>query len=342
MEYLNGMNGRRFLKLLASVSCIMVLVGSIQIQLSFGEEAYPSGKITWIVGAQPGGGADLMVRGIIPFVEKYLKEISPNPNKVGLMVKNVPGSSDLRAMDELFHAKPDGYTIACGTENLHTNTIMGIMDFSLFDITYISRLASSYKVLVTKTSSDIRTWDDIVKASQKAPAKIAITGFGGSNHLAGIFFIDGTKLAAKMIMFDGTAGANAGLIRGDVPLGLNSWDSVQTLVDAKELRHILTFTEKRIYSDVPTIKEIGFPELIEPVKSQRYVIAPPGLPANIKKILEVALEKALADKEFLAWNAKAKISFDPVMGAQAEELVKKIHAYYQSREKLLKEYLTKK
>ena len=67
---------------LISVLCgIGLVIGSWGggIPLGYAAEAFPSGKITWIVGFQPGGGEDIMARGIAPYLEKYLKAVSPKP-----------------------------------------------------------------------------------------------------------------------------------------------------------------------------------------------------------------------------------------------------------------------
>jgi len=79
--------------------------------------------------------------------------------------------------------------------------------------------------------------------------------------------------------------------------------------------------------------------LAEPIKSQRYVLAPPGLPANIRKILEDALKKTINDKEFIAWNEKADLSLAPVFGSELDQLVKNVHDFYKSKENILRESL---
>lgn len=342
MKGRNGMKRREFLKLLGGTGFTMALGGITQIHLGFAKEVYPMGKITWVVGHPPGGGIDMMARGVATFMEKHLKAISQNPDRVGVIIKNLPGGAEMRAMSALYNAKPDGYTIASGGDILHTRAILGELGFDLFEITFIARLSSANKVLVTYNKSNLYTWDDIVKASKKAPIRIAITGFGASNHVASILFIDTTGLSAKPVIFDGTAGANAALLRGDVPLGINSEDSLKNLIEIKELRPVLTFSEKTEYPGVTNIKEIGFPELIEPIKSQRYVIAPPALPSEIKKLLEDVLKKTMVDKEFLAWNEKTGLSFAPVFDPELDKLVKDIQRFYKSKEKILREYLTDK
>lgn len=337
-----GLLSRRvFLKMsgLAGGAAVLGPLGS-GVQTAYGVEVFPSRKITWIVGLAAGGGTDLMVRGIAPFFQKYLKEISGSPDKVGLVVKNLPGGGGMRTMNEVRHARPDGYTMACDGEMLHTNTVLGTLGFDMFDLTYISRIAAATKVLVTNSRSSINSWDDLVKLSKKNPVKLGITGFGASNHVASVLFIDTTRLAAKPVIFDGSSGLSAALIRGDVAVGMQSEDSVKNLVDANELRPLLTFSEKTKYSHVQNVKDIGFPELNDVVSSQRYVVAPPGMPPPIKKKLTEALRAAVTDKDFLTWNEKAGMSIDPVFGPDLEKLVKNIHKFYMSKERTLKEYLS--
>jgi tripartite-type tricarboxylate transporter receptor subunit TctC len=339
-----GLLSRRgFLKIsgLAGGGALIGPMGS-EVPGAFAGEVFPSRKLTWVVGQAAGGGTDLMVRGIAPYFQKYLKKISSDPDKVGLVVKNLAGGAGMRTMNEVRHAKADGYTIACDGEMLHTNTILGTLGFDMFDMTYVSRIAAAAKVLVTYERSSLNNWDDLVKLSKKNPVKLGITGFGASNHVAAVLFIDTTRLAAKPVIFDGSAGLSAALIRGDVAVGMQSEDSVKNLVDANELRPLLTFSQKTKYPQVQNVKDVGFPELNDVASSQRYVVGPPGMPPPIKKRLVDSLKAAVADKDFLTWNEKAGMSIDPVFGSDLEKLVKHIHKFYLSKEKILKEYLAEK
>ncbi len=338
----NTLLGRRgFLKVSGFAGGAAILAPFVSgVELGFGEERFPSRKLTWIVGLAAGGGTDIMVRGIAPSFQKHLKALSGNPDKVGVVVKNLPGGGGMRTMNEVRHAKPNGYTIACDGEMLHTNTVLGTLGFDMFEMTFLSRIAAASKVLVTNSKSGITSWDDIVKSSKKSPVKVGITGFGASNHVASVLFIDTTKLIAKPVIFDGSSGLSAALIRGDVLVGMQSEDSVKNLIDANELRPVLTFSGKTRYKTVQNVKDIGFPELNDVVSSQRYVVAPPGTPPHIKETVVEALRKAVTDEDFLAWNEKAQMSIDAVFGPDLDKLVKNIHKFYMSREQTLKEYLS--
>ena len=342
MENRNGLKRREFLKLFGATGCAVALGGFPQVPSSFAKEAFPSKKITWIVGHQPGGSNDVVARGVSQYIEKYLRAISPSPDKVGMVVKNIVGGGQMRGLSALYHAKPDGYTIGVGGDELQIGNVLGTLGFDLFKITFIARLTCNSKVLLTGGRSNLYTWDDIVKASKKAPLRIAIGNFGTANHAAVIMFTDTTKLAAKPVFFGGTAGASAALIRGDAPLGLNSLNDIRSLIDAKEIRPVLSFSEKSEYPGVPSVKDIGFPELVEAIKSQKYVIAPPAMPADIKKILQDLLKKTMEDEEFLAWSKKIGQPFEPIFGPELDKLVKEVLDFFKGKEKILKEYMTEK
>ncbi len=330
---------RDFLKISGFCGGALALGEWSHVRPSLAAESYPSKKITWIIGHAPGGGEDMIPRGVAPYIEKYLKMASPNPNKVGILIKNMPGGGTMRSIETLYSAKPDGYTFASGSEIMITKSMLGELGFDLSEITLLGRLSSANKVLVTNNKSDFNTWDDIVNASKKAPVKIGIGGFGASNHVAAILFASTVQLPVRILVFEGTSQVNQLLIRGDFPLAMHSFDSVMNLINLKELRPLLTFSQEIKLPGVPNIKDIGFPQLNDVLSSQRFVMAPPKLPANIKKTLEDAMKKGVVDKEFLEWNKKANLSYAPVFGEEYEKLFKQVISFYKSKEKVLREYL---
>lgn len=314
-------------------------LASGKISLSFAKEVYPSGKITWIYHLQPGGAGDLMVRALIPFMEKYLKAISPSPKKVEVIMINLTGGEGLRAWTKVYKSKPDGYTLGYGDDKLHTWGITGRLGYDPFELTYIGRIGSASKVLVANIKSNIYTWDDVVKASPRDPVQIGLAGIGSSNHLAAFFLIDATKIAAKPVVFTGSAGAVAALIRGDVPIGLYPEDTVSSLVETKKVRPLLCLMEETVFPGVPDLKKIGFPELAGVTKSQRLITAPPKLPADIKKILVDALKKTLVDKEFITFNKKVGLKFNPLLGPEFDQEFKDHHSFIKSKQKLWREFV---
>jgi tripartite-type tricarboxylate transporter receptor subunit TctC len=329
---------RGFLKMTGLFGGAAVL-GSLGTEPSLAAEAYPSRKLTWLVGTQPGGGNDILTRGVAPYVQKYLKMASSSPNRVGVVVKNMPGSSGMKAINFIHEAKPDGYNIDCDGDAIHTQAVLDTLGFGLFELSYLCRIASTRKILVTNSDSKIDSWETLVQLSKKNQIKIGISGFGGSNHIASLFLIDTTKLNAKTVIFEGSSGLSAAMIRQDVPVGMYSEDSVKNLIDAQALRPLLTFSETSPWKQAQNVKTIGFPELNDVVGGQRYIIAPPRLPQNVKKTLVNALQQGFADKDFLAWKNRLQIDISPIFGEELDRVVKNNNKFYMSKQKLMKECL---
>jgi tripartite-type tricarboxylate transporter receptor subunit TctC len=67
--------------------------------------AYPEKPITLIVAYSPGGGTDLVARGIAPYLEKYLG------GGAKIVIVNRAGAGGEVGFAAIANAAPDGYTI---------------------------------------------------------------------------------------------------------------------------------------------------------------------------------------------------------------------------------------
>ena len=68
--------------------------------------AYPERPINMIVAYSPGGGTDLVARGIVPYIEKYLG------NNARIIVMNRPGAGGEIGFAALANSAPDVPTFA--------------------------------------------------------------------------------------------------------------------------------------------------------------------------------------------------------------------------------------
>ena len=143
-----------------------------------------------------------------------------------------------------------------------------------------------------------------------------------------------------MIPFPGTAECMNALMRGDVPLAIASNDSIRGLVQAQEAKLLLTFSETREYPDAVTLKEIGYPELIDKICSHRFIVAPPGLEQEPETMLLAAIKRATTDKDFVAWAKNAEFPLTNLYGTDAERFFLKFMRYYEDMAPAFKEHLS--
>lgn len=268
--------------------------------------AYPERDITFIVPYSAGGGFDIYVRAIAPAMEKYL------PQKVNIVPLNVPSGGGSRGITQLYHAKPDGYTIAIfNIPGMFVLQKEGDATYDLGKVTWLGSMGRDDYGLAVAANSPIKSVADLKKLSQTRPVKFTATGPEGTAYAA-------TLIAAKLLglrtqLITGYKGSNdyvVGAMRGDGDAVVTALPLLRRMAAGNTLRIIATFEEKSSVPGAADATSLGQPELSQ-IVLERLVGAPPSLPVDIKATLATALNKALTDPDILAWAKKADVRLQP-------------------------------
>lgn len=276
---------------------------------------YPEKDITFIIPYSPGGGFDLTARQIASVLPKYL------PNKVNVIPKNVPGAGGRQGTAQLYRAKPDGYTI--GAVNMPGAAIPQLtgeeVSYDITKITWIARMSTSPYLLGVNPKSGIKTLDDIKKLGR--PLKMAHTGFGSTAYTGSSItkHVVGFK-AIHITGYKGSKNYILGVVRGDADAAEAPTQTFAGFVRSGDIHPVVTFEEKSSFPGVPTIAEAGYPQLTG-LGVERIVAAPPGLPADIQKILSDAIGKAVQDPKSVVWAKKTKRPFHYLPADKAKAAV---------------------
>jgi len=290
------------------------------------QEIYPAKKITFVCASEPGGGMDLVARGVAPFLSKYLKELNPNTKGGEVEVKNMPGASHAKAMNYVFiEAKPDGYTIGDFIRgNVYKFTYgQAKLPFDVREFTWLCSMGVNQRVLVCNKKK-FSTWEQMLAASKKEPLTFECSSVGSSEQLDTIFLNEIVGIPGKLTFSGGSAQTLGSLIRGDTDVSLMDYTPVKTLIESKEINVLATMTEKRILPDVPTISEKGFPEVLKLLGGEcgnRMVMAPPKLAPEAKRKLIDAFKKAFDDPEFKAFRGKVGITLETCLDEKVRETI---------------------
>jgi tripartite-type tricarboxylate transporter receptor subunit TctC len=292
------------------------------------QAAFPeAGKtITWIVPTSPGGGFDTFSRMFIPFMQKAL------PNNPNIVVKNIKGGEWNIGLSALARSEPDGYTI--GITNMPgnaVNQVLGKANYDLGKFTWIGNVSDVTYVACVSKSSKYQT----LEAMQKAPEVTAgVVGLASMAGLGTILAADAMHYNIKPIPHDGSTEAILSAMRGDVDLVQYPMATLKkTIVDSNDLTPVWVFAKKRLklLPDVPTVVEMGYPELADVVYMIRPVAGPPGLPADVAKTLRDSFAKAWSNPEFQAMLQKKGVDTEPMTAEELTEVVarqiKKVEGY---------------
>jgi tripartite-type tricarboxylate transporter receptor subunit TctC len=325
---------------LAAICFGVCILGASIVPSGLAADIYPSGKITWINPDKAGGGYDLMSRGLSPYLTKYLKEVSPGAKGGEITIKNEAAGSGQQCYNTLYTARPDGYTIGGLYSSIAAETVMSKVDFDINRFTYLLRLTITTRILITNNKSGFSTWEEMLKSAKTKELKWGVAALGRGLHVDSLIVEQAVKMPVRYIAWGGSPELMNALLRNDVQIALVSEDTVKSLLDAKEAKVLTEFGETSGYPGVPSIKDLGYPDLANKLGSHRFVIGPPGLPKEQTNILIAAYKKALNDPELLAWAKKSEIPFNPAYGEDADRAAKRMFKFYQEDVKpLLQKYV---
>jgi tripartite-type tricarboxylate transporter receptor subunit TctC len=260
---------------------------------------YPNKPIRILIPYAPGGLTDVVARHYADHLRKSLGQ--------NILVENKPGASGIRAIEEMVHAKPDGYTIMIG--NISTNCLTPVLLAKRMRINYdrdvqiIARTADAPVFFIsTTTNFEPKTFKEFIDYAKKTEVRYASAGIGAYQHV-------NTEILAKRsgglqllhIPFkDGGSGILKEVASGDVHV---TWFNVTNpvgMIKAGKVRPLAVASPQRLrdWPDVPTLDELGFTGFRP--SQWNAAFAPAGVPRDIIDKLHDAFSAAAKTPEMQA------------------------------------------
>jgi tripartite-type tricarboxylate transporter receptor subunit TctC len=273
--------------------CYMLAASQAQAQ-------YPNKPIRVLIPYAPGGLTDVVAR---IYAEQLRKELGQQ-----VVIENKPGASGIIAIEQMAHARPDGYTILIG--NISTNGLTPILLSKMMSIDYekevqlVARLADTPVFFMGTTHNfPPKTFAEFVDYAKARPGAVryASAGIGAYQHVN--TEIIAKRLGLKLLHIpykDGGPGILKDLSNGDVQV---SWFNITNpvgMMKAGHVRPLAISASQRMpaYPDVPTIDEVGLPGVRATQWTAAY--APSGVPRDIVETLHRAFVKVQSAPELKA------------------------------------------
>lgn len=275
--------------------------------------AWPSDRpIQVFVPGPPGGGMDMLARVFLPVVQRHLAGIT-------FVVMNRPTAGGQQAFEGVAAAAPDGFTIgAAQAPNSITLPIERQVRYRVQDFTYLGNVIDDPCGLWVPMNSPIRDVTDLVEKARAKPGQVTVgtAGVGSDDHLLILSLQEVTGTEYSHVPFNGTPPIVTNLLSGTIDVGSFNMSEGLGLMKEGALRAIAQGGPERWAATgmVPTFREQNVAML---GGSTRGLIAPPGLPPEMRDTLRRAIAAANADPAWIADATRLNMPLRP-MTAEAQ------------------------
>jgi tripartite-type tricarboxylate transporter receptor subunit TctC len=253
-------------------------------------QTYPDRPIRYVIGYPPGGAVDIIARTV---GEAMSRELGQN-----VIIENRPGSAGVISAEVAKQAKPDGYTMLHGPDNLfviapHLYRKMSVNPMQ--DFAPVTSLIRNQLVLTVNPGKvpvkDFREFIDFVKKAKEPPFYASI-GNGSVHHLAMEYLKQTAGINMTHVPYKGGGPAGIATVSGESAVMFGG-GSVVGLAKSGKLKAIAVSSKVRSKElpDLPGIGEV-YPDY--EVKIWHGLFVPKGTPQPIIDKLRAAAHKALA------------------------------------------------
>nr|WP_256438062.1 tripartite tricarboxylate transporter substrate binding protein [Polynucleobacter sp. TSB-Sco08W16] len=211
-------------------------------------DSYPSKSIKVIVPFPPGGGADTLIRLIVPTMSEVWKQ--------SIIVENRPGASGLIGAEQVAQSPADGYTLLMGST-------AAVTEKNIAQFSPVALVSASPYVVTVNPSLNINSIKALIAYAKANPGSVRYgsSGPGSASHLAGELFSSMAGVTLLHVPYKGTGQALTDLLAGHIDLMFAPAQTVMPQIESGKLLALAQTGAKRSEAlpNIPTVAEAGLP-----------------------------------------------------------------------------------
>lgn len=294
-----------------------------------GSGEYPQDDITIVIPYNPGGGFDTYVRAVARSLENHL------PDGIHVLAKNSPGAGGRRGANDVFRARPDGYTI--GAFNLPGVLVPELQNlpigYKLSEVTWLVTMSTDPYLYSVRGDSELASISDVRALGR--PVLYGATGPGSTAYIATNIFNEVLGIPYEVVTgYKGSTAYVLGLIRGDFDAAVVPMSTARPYIESGDIRALAIIGAESDDPEIADADTLGEPRLGE-IKVVRMLGGPPGLPEDIRAALEQALLAALQDQDFEDWLQKTGNDAEPAGSHETAAAVAEMSEFYENFKQFL-------
>lgn len=284
---------------------------------------YPNQGLTFIVPYNPGGSTDPIGRAYSAALSEVLGQ--------NIIVENRPGGSATIGTGAVVTADPDGYTIGLGS-----NSSLAYQPLDKDNLAYASpddyevliKLVDLPAVLYVAADAPWQSLDEFMNEVKEKPGemRVSVSGLRTAPDLV-VQYVNANNedVDIRTVPFSGGGGeALTAVLSGRVEASVGYGPSIRSYVDAGKIRALGVFNDK-VYDAFPEatpVSELGYEQFLP---ASYYVIAPNGMPDDVKQKLIDASNQAVQSEAFVKFANSNSYQIDAKSPEEAEQELRDYH-----------------
>lgn len=253
------------------------------------QQKYPKDLVTLATHSSPGGGSDIFLREIAPYLTKALG--------VTVVVDNIQGGSGAKAMAEIAKAKPNGGLFYATTPTFIYTSLLSKPAATYRDMEPLVNVFYDPEVLYTAADSQFKSVQDVIEHARKGGGK-----WGAANPaslerqvLERLKTLTDTKPA--IATFEGGGDMLINVLNKTLDMGVGEVQEIRSQLEAGKVRLLAVVTDQRLtqFPELRTLKEQG---IDLSVRKFRGLAGPKGTPKEVIAAWEAAIPKLLEDPKY--------------------------------------------
>lgn len=264
-------------------------------------QAWPVKLVRVIVAQAAGSGIDVLAR----MLAQRLSVQWTRP----VVVENRPGANSVLGTELVARSSPDGHTLLCASDVTFTVNphMYAKLPFDpVADFAPITQLVTLSQLLVAHPSLQVNSLAELIARARTQPGAITYSSWGAGSPAHLLMETLKSKAGIEMlhVPYKGIVQAVTAVVTGETMLSWAGVNATQNHIRGGMLKPLGVTAPKRsvFMPDVPTVAELGYPELEYMVWFG--LLAPAGTPRPLidrihRDIARILLDPEVRKKELL-------------------------------------------
>lgn len=263
---------------------LITLVSTLAVACARGGE---SGRvITLVTHSSPGGGSDVFLREMVPYLSRIMGGT--------FIVENIQGGSGAKALAAVAQAKPDGRVFYATTPTFIYTSLLSRPAARYTDLEPLVNLFFDPEVLYTAADSRFKTLRDVLDHARSGGGKWGAANPASLERQVMEQLKQKAGVTPAVTTFEGGGDMLINVLNHTLDMGVGELQEIRPQLDAGRLRLLAVVGDQRLpqFADVETVREQGI-DLA--VRKFRGLAGPKGMPADVIAAWESAIPKLLED-----------------------------------------------